>query len=126
LDPLPEPPVGRSAALVGLTGIGGGRQVNLRPEALNVQGEVDVLRKAIDEPMGLGEGGAALEGEALQELLICAKDLQGPDHPDVLLKQKGRPAGFGSSHRQGFLLILCGKSEPGLSHEPPAVPALVH
>ena len=44
--------------------------------------------------------------QAQQELLICAKDLQGPDHPDVLLKQIGRPAGFGSSHRKGFPLIL--------------------
>ena len=101
------------------------RQVDIRPEVLNVDGEVDVLREAVNQPMGLGERGAALEGEALQELLICAKDLQGPDHPDVLLKQKGRPAGFGSSHRQGFLLILYGKSEPGLSHEPPAVPDLL-
>ena len=75
--------------------------------------------------MGLGERGSALEGEALQELLICAKDLQGPDHPDVFFQQVGRPAGFGSSHRQGLLPILCGKSEPGLSHEPPVFPDLV-
>ena len=102
------------------------RQVDIRPEVLNVDGEVDVLREAVNQLMGLGERGAALDGEALQELLIFAKDLQGPDHPDVLLKQKGRPAGFGSSHRQGFLLILYGKGEPGLSHEPPAVPDLVH
>ena len=78
------------------------RQVDIRSEVLNI------------------------EGEALQELLICAKDLQGPDHPDVFFPQIGRPAGLGSSHRQGFLLILYGKSEPGLSHEPPAVPDLVH
>jgi hypothetical protein len=66
--------------------------------ALNVDGEVDVLREAVNQPMGLGERGAALEAEALRELLICAKDLRGPDHPDVLLKQLGRPAGFGGSH----------------------------
>jgi len=47
------------------------RQVDIRPEVLNVDGEVDVLREAVNQPMGLGERGAALEGEALQELLIC-------------------------------------------------------
>ena len=125
-DPLLELAVGGLTAPFGLTRVDCRRQVDIRPEVLNVDGEVNVLRKAVNQPMGLGERGSALEGEALQELLICAKDLQGPNHPDVLLKQKGRPAGFGSSHRQGFLLILCGKSKPGLSHEPPAVPDLVH
>ena len=100
--PLLELAVGGLTAPFGLARVDCRRQVDIRPEVLNV------------------------DGEALQELLICAKDLQGPNHPDVLLKQIGRPAGFGSSHRQGFLLILCGKSEPGLSHEPPAVPDLVH
>ena len=67
---------------------------------LNVDRELDVLAEAVDQPMGLGERGAALEAEALRELLICPKDLRGPDHPDVLLQQLGRPAGFCSSHRQ--------------------------
>lgn len=71
----------------GASGNDGGRQVNLRPEALGVQREVDLLRQAIDEPMGLGEGGAALEGGAAQQQLVGPRDLGGPDHPDDLFDQ---------------------------------------
>ena len=84
LHPLLELSVGKLAANLSLAGAGSGRQVNLRPEVLNVEGQINVLRKALDQPMGLGERRAPFEGEGGEQLLVCPECLQRPDHPDVL------------------------------------------
>ena len=68
--------VGSLAACLGLGGVGSGGQVNLGPEVLNVEGQIDVLGKALDQPMGLGERGAPFEGEGGEQLLVCPEALQ--------------------------------------------------
>jgi len=55
--------IGGLAARLGLAGIGSGRQVNLGPEVLDVESQIDVLGKALDQPMGLGERRAPFKSE---------------------------------------------------------------
>jgi hypothetical protein len=73
--PLLELAVGGLTAPFGLARVDCRRQVDIRPEVLNVDGEVDVLREAVNQPMGLGEGGSALEGEGLPRF---SGQLSGP------------------------------------------------
>jgi len=75
---------------------------------LNVEGVVDVLGEAVDQPIGLRERGAPFESEGGEQLLVCPQDLmQGPEHLDVLFQRVGQPAAFRSSHLQGFSLAAC-------------------
>ena len=74
--PLLELAVGGLTAPFGLARVDCRRQVDIRPEVLNVDGEVDVLREAVNQPMGLGEGGSALEGEGAFYWTVLAQKHQ--------------------------------------------------
>ncbi len=61
---LLELSVGVLAAFLILGGVGNGRQVSLGPQVLDVEGQIHVLGKTLDQSMGLGERRAPLKVRA--------------------------------------------------------------
>ena len=54
---------------LGLAGRGMGRVVTTEAQCIAMDGDIDVFREALDQLPGLGQRGAALEGEMLTSSL---------------------------------------------------------
>ncbi len=81
----------------------------------DVIGEIDILRKPVDDAIDLGQRGAALESEFAGQIGFVDGG-QHPDHPDVFFEQVCRPPSTGGSKFQGFNLIVPAERKPRLSH----------
>jgi hypothetical protein len=61
LHPLLELSIGVLESLLGLGGVGSGRQVSIGPKVPDVESQIDVLGKTLAQSMGCGERRAPLK-----------------------------------------------------------------